>query len=693
MKVTTFSKVCITLGASALLVGALAVPAQADPATGTFGTLVGLGSDTTQDVVNGLASAIGGNKIASYDATTLNSPFVVTRNGGTAIPRASGSGAGRDELRVAIGQVASAPIATPGTGGTQTATAANAIGNIDFARSSGDAGAAAVDGGVLTYIPFAKDAVSVAFDPTSPLSVVPFTLGSSADSTAPSLYNIYRGTIAYAYVSGAAGSYVYQGAGATNTVPAGFPSGTTAYAIHPVLPKSGSGTRSYFIGKIGLSESTGTPSIASLTTAGVIRDKIGTTPIEEHDGTAINGDLTAIGPFSISQWVAQADAVPGVTDRRHGVVLASLNGTSATTGSGTTFQTNPAYNAMVRDVYNIVPSNLADDPTSDIAKMFVGSGSLVCTQTATILQYGFQLESSTGASACGSTTMRAYPGSSSTTTLTAPTAAAIGGTYSVTADVTSISNGGGSVIFKQGTTVLATKTIASGATSATATVDAPEEFGTVSVTATFVPKLAGVLSSVSDAASVNVTGTASTVEISTPGSAKIGDAVGVIAWVGGVDAAGGKVDLYNGETKIATGTIGAGEFGKYLTFRATALETNLTAVYTAPANSTVLGSSSESKSLTISKGTPKVTVGAIKSVTSKANAKATVAVALTGVAVTGTVTVKFGSKTVGTGTLKSGKATITIAKLAKGSHKLTFTYNGSTTLNTAFKSSVVVKIK
>jgi hypothetical protein len=62
MKISSISKAAIALGINALVLGGLvAGPASADPAAGVFGDLVGTGSDTIQDVDNGLSAALGTN--------------------------------------------------------------------------------------------------------------------------------------------------------------------------------------------------------------------------------------------------------------------------------------------------------------------------------------------------------------------------------------------------------------------------------------------------------------------------------------------------------------------------------------------------------------------------------------------------------------------------------------------------------
>ena len=693
MKVTTFSKFGVTVGAAALLVCAISVPASADPTpAGSFGTLVGLGSDTTQDVLNGLATSIGGGKLASYDATGTTST-VVTRAGANPIlvPRASGSGPGRDLLRVSIGQTTNATIAVAPTG-TAAVTGANSIGQIDFARSSsGPATADALPDGVLAYVPFATDAVTVAVDPTSPLAKIPsITLGTANDAAGvPSLFNIYKGAVRYVYLNTADSTYNSVGLSATG------PANTTSTKISPLLPKAGSGTRSYFIGKVGLTEAI----ITTLKADGVLADTYGTpaVDVQEHDGSAVAGNASAIVPFSIGQWVAQANTV--APDRRHGVVLASLNGTAPTTGTGTSYALNPAYNAMTRPVYNIVPSKLADDASSDIAKTFVGTSSLVCKDTATITKYGFGLMTGADGSAtgCGNTITRAYAGTDSTLAQSVSSASTtVGGTVTLSATVTSTNNGGGSVIFSDATTkmALATATIANGQT--TGSVDfSPTGVGTVKVISTFVPALAGVKSSsVTTPTDVVVAGAPSSIAISTSTSTVVGKSTPVIAWVTSPDLRGGTVALYDGETKITSKTLAAGENGAYLTFTPTKLSYNLIVRYTPPTDSTTLASASEGRTVVATQATATITGKATKTIKSTVKGKFAVTVKATGVTPTGSVSIKEGSKVLASSkAIKSGKLTVTLPKLKKGSHKLTITYNGSETVKAGTKTVTIKVVK
>ena len=139
------------VGITGLLTGTVcASQAIADPSgPPPYRQLSGVGSDTTQGVLNGLANAItinGTKVIGSYDAT--GSAQVTTKDPATTpgctINRPNGSNAGRTALLNSL-------------------QAGN--GCLDFARSSSLNLGAANPG--LTYVPFAVDAVSYSITPTS----------------------------------------------------------------------------------------------------------------------------------------------------------------------------------------------------------------------------------------------------------------------------------------------------------------------------------------------------------------------------------------------------------------------------------------------------------------------------------------------------------------------------------------------
>ncbi|MDM4761761.1 hypothetical protein QT381_01925 [Galbitalea sp. SE-J8] len=677
MKATTFGRIGATLGAAALIGCAVTVPAFADtPTSGT--ALVGLGSDTTQDVIGAIAAASNG-AIASFDA--VGSTTVVTRPGGAAIPRLSGSGAGRDALLVAIGQAATKSGVAVAQGGNSANPASVTItssiaGNIDFARSSG--GPAATDtraDGVVAYVPFARDAVDVAVSGSLAASI-PFTLGdATSGQTTPSLYQIYRGAVSYVYFDGT----TYVGAGATAEA---APAGSTAYKLQPILPKFGSGTRKDFLAKLG-----NLADAANFTaTSPFITDKFGGADIEEHDGTAIagltTGNTIAVGPFSVGQWVAQGNGK--VADRRHGVTLAALNGQTPVNGAEGSYTTSTGYSAFVRDVYNIVPSKYIDDTSSAYYKAF-GPGGTVCSATSTILAYGMLTGPTNG---CGFDGLRAYQASASTTTLTAPASVLAGGTVDATVKVVSNGNGGGSVIIADGATAIATGSIANGSDTATVAIPA-SAVGSLSLKATFVPNLAGVAASTSDAAAVSVAGAASGVAVSS-GKATVGKAATATVTISGPDAAGGTVSLTSGATTLATASVAGGATSVAVKYTAPSAKYSLTAVYT-PKSGNVLGSTSAAVAVKAAKGTPKITVSKIKTVKSGKKSKVVITVK-SGVTVTGTVSIADGKKVVvKKATLKKGKVTVNV-KLKKGSHKLTVTYKASTSFKSVKKTGVKAKV-
>ncbi|MBC7593635.1 MAG: hypothetical protein H7288_06830 [Kineosporiaceae bacterium] len=352
--VATCAVMAVALGASA--------PAYADPAAGTYPALAGVGSDTTQDIVGGLASVIP--SIGSYDAVSTTNT-IQTRAGGPTFTRPNGSGAGQLALSMAI------------TGGTYGTPAVAVSGQLDFARSSSGPDAALGTGGQLTFIPFARDAVTYA---VSAASDFPRDIpqGSAAqDAIVPavfSLRNIYRSKI-------------------TTYTNADLDSVT----INPLVPQAGSGTRNFWVrNAMGLTDAT-LGSTVSATNAGV--------SVQEHDGSIILG-AGDIVPFSIAQYIAQGNhgALPtAVVERRGNIALGNISSAKPYVfAAGGGIELNAAF-PITRLVYNVVSTpRLTGTSPADVALQtaFVGTGSSVCAASATIRQYGF---ASIGA-LCGNST-------------------------------------------------------------------------------------------------------------------------------------------------------------------------------------------------------------------------------------------------------------------------------------------------
>jgi ABC-type phosphate transport system substrate-binding protein len=232
------------------VVGALALaaaPAQADPSGApTFRTLAGVGSDTTEGVVNGLSEVVvdssGTKLIGSYDA--FGSATIQTKSSaGCVINRPAGSGNGVTAL-------------------VNSVDAGN--GCIDFARSSSN-NSASFAGKNLTYVPFAVDAVAYAV---------------RSDSTISRKLTKTQLTT------------VYNCGGGTN--------------FKPLLPQFGSGTRQFFLKSLGFTDAADFTSQPNHTCIAQV-DSTGA-PLQENTGTLLT-DPKHIAPYSIAQFLAQTTAV------------------------------------------------------------------------------------------------------------------------------------------------------------------------------------------------------------------------------------------------------------------------------------------------------------------------------------------------------------------------------------------------
>ena len=352
----------LRLGAVAsLAVAAIAfggLPAQADPITPPFPTLAGVGSDTTQDVVGGLttlAPTVVGSWNAVGSSPTITT--ITTKAGGPAFKRPNGSGDGV----FALSQSA--------TGSASNLyNNVNIAGQVDFARSSAPPSSSYI-GSDLTYIPFATDAVTYAYNGASAFPTdVPLGDTTSDGTVAFTLRNIYNCRVT-----------TFSDAGGNDVT------------IVPLLPQSGSGTRSYWEGQTGLVDT-------ALPTCVTSRNN----SVEEHNGRALTG-AGDIMPYSVAQYISQgrysAITTSVVVERRGNAVLGKVGSKSPFLLSGTTLTLNPSF-PIKRTVYNVVQtSRLAE---TAIASTFVGTTSTVCSGAGqTIIKsYGFAV-----ASNCGATTI------------------------------------------------------------------------------------------------------------------------------------------------------------------------------------------------------------------------------------------------------------------------------------------------
>ncbi|MFJ3778361.1 Ig-like domain repeat protein [Streptomyces sp. NPDC090075] len=640
--------------AAAVVAGglALATPAVADPDAGAFRQLVGVGSDTTQDVLNALAGdtvngtsysgtavkSTNGAGIASYDAiepgTGSTTSTIKTRTDGPSFLRPNGSGNGRLALSEAL------------TGDKYPTSAGVSIsGQVDFARSSGGPSAS---GTALTYIPMARDAVGVAVK------------GSALDTlTADQLHDIYSGTV--------------------TTV--------NGQTVHPRIPQAGSGTRKFFLAAIGLTDATLSPNV---------------TTVQENQANAALTEDGALVPFSVGSWIAQNNGVSpdySTTAVAAGGHLAAIQlpGDTGATSPVTTVngKLSPvtAYydnSTFGRDVYNVVPSRAIDTTSvffdKDLYDVFVTSGShtaaLASDAAETVIaKFGFVNESYNGSisvakhaklggleesgvdtSVPGAPTVKATVGDASLKlSWTAPSATALPVTdYRVT--LTDADGG-----------VVAVKDVAASATSYSFTGLATGTY-TATVTANNLNGT-GAAATWTGAVKYKSTTTAATATTAYGKTPKVAVTVAGSHSV----TASGKVTVKEGSTTLGTGTLSS--TGKVTISLSNHLKVATHSLTVSYGGSSKLNSSSTTVSLKVTKASAAVSTSAPTSVSHTAKAKVTVKVTATGTVPGGTVRIYQGSKVIATGTLSSGKVTITLPKLAKGKHTLHAFYVGSSTVN------------
>jgi hypothetical protein len=318
----------LVAGAAAVLAAASGV-AQADPSvTPAANDIVGVGSDTTQIVLNDLSTAYNASSptptdsLYSWDATGSSS--ITTKAGCTPITRPNGSSAG---------------IAALIADGTTHC--------IDFARSSrGPRGTEAQN---YAFVEFGRDALSYA---TATTSNVPTTLTTQA------LHDLYASA-----------------------------DGSAACTYTAYLPQAGSGTRSFFLTSIGLTEAT-IGSCAKSTWSGGI--------VEEHDPAPLVGDPQALAPFSVGRAIGKSgikvnsvdDSVPAGSTN----TIVTVNPNNAQLPQ----PGDPTVTAYDRAVYNVV--RLADMSTDKYANVF-SSGGWLCVDPAAnsaVVADGFRLSDNCG---------------------------------------------------------------------------------------------------------------------------------------------------------------------------------------------------------------------------------------------------------------------------------------------------------
>lgn len=379
--------------------------AQADPESVT--AYVGVGSDVTQDLFDGLSGASQPNSattqwflpihtststdertIQSFDAdpeggTTLNPGCVTTKLGGPSFDRPNSSTNGIAALLAAV-----SGSGWENTSATCTGSLVNVTGQIDFARS---ARGPKTTGTTLTFIPYARDGLGILVYENN--TTYPNALATLTEQQLNSIYSSTTGETLINNVE-----------------------------VEGCLTISGSTPRSNLESATGVSDSTAN---AEATIDGCAQ-------LEQNSGNAFYNFVTgttnsnpnlpsgvdAIVPISAGNWIGQFNG-EGVQNSNeavsNGLNLADVINSSGTNlgvpyiASGTEELPNTSYyqdTAFGYNLYTVVPTSKLSGFLQDagLESLFVGSGSALCSAStqATVHQFGFDsLISSEGT--CGST--------------------------------------------------------------------------------------------------------------------------------------------------------------------------------------------------------------------------------------------------------------------------------------------------
>jgi ABC-type phosphate transport system substrate-binding protein len=358
-------KKAVFAAAVTAMVAATVTPAYADPAPGVTPAatdIVGVGSDTTQELVGALSKAYnlqvaaGAPKVYSWDATPQ--PDTITpKAGATSILRPDGSGAGIKALL------------------------ADSKGDLDFARSSSSRGTTSP---TVAFLALAQDGVTWA---TVPNSNAPVSL---TKSQLADIYTCSPKAVYWDQVGGKKTLHIKKTTKwvwVTKTVKGKkkkvrvkktiITKSYTRNVIQPYIPQANSGTRKFFVAALGL-----------------LPEQIGkcVKETQENTGTALPKNANVIAPYSIGKWLAQA--VHKHNDQ-HGVyVLHQINKTAPTEGTGANVQLSASFpSQFLRLVYNVVKKVSGTETIAPkYTKVFgtAADGGYFCKHPEIIKDYGFR---------------------------------------------------------------------------------------------------------------------------------------------------------------------------------------------------------------------------------------------------------------------------------------------------------------
>lgn len=396
------------LGAS-LALGSSGSPAGADPTQ--LSAYVGVGSDTTQDVMNALSGfnvgksytainsgATGNYKhIISFDAAPAQSASdncITPVINGPTFTRPNGSGAGRKALAAANGQTAwTGKVFALDNGSTLPicATSVNLQGAVQFARSSALASTAGSD---VVFVPFGRDAMS--FASYRPGGGTPLTT-----LTRKQLIDIFNSPTLLTVADP-------DGAGTLTVIPCGI--------------QTSSGTHQFWrdtvVKSTSAKEAAATLTCTPTEVSRLQESKGDLLKIKGDALDATFNDFVVISGYSAAAYIAQANLV-SVANGFNEVVLGEISddseaGTGGTNlgsplvGTAPNLTPNPTFFASAghgRDVYNVIKrSNLVNTGTgvqlnNAYTALFAGPTSAICSTAGqtTVNKFGFA-----SIAACGS---------------------------------------------------------------------------------------------------------------------------------------------------------------------------------------------------------------------------------------------------------------------------------------------------
>jgi len=365
------------LGVATSLIGVSVASADPTPLPGNARPLQGVGSDTTEEVMNGLAEVVvdgSSNKLISSWNAKGSAAFSTRASSATEVAgadcaftgnngesaylegrRPNGSGSGQQALRDSF-------IASGGSD--------EIFGCLDFARSSSTPSAGNLGTLQVKALALATDSLTFALNRAT---VIPRSL------TKQNLVDAYHCNFG----------------------------GFTTGAWKALIPQAGSGTRSSWLGKVGLTEADLAPagSFPCVTDQADGGARGGANPLQEHDLRTLN--TTSIAPVSVAQWVSMMGGA--VSDLRGPSMLGTIKAStgaipevSYAIGLNTTYGNLAGTTddfAATRTVYNVVPtSTLTGGANANTNAILVFEDtnadpaintSLVCQRSDVIQKYGF----------------------------------------------------------------------------------------------------------------------------------------------------------------------------------------------------------------------------------------------------------------------------------------------------------------